>query len=332
MTHVAVMGAGSWGATLANLAAGNGHAVTLWSYRADEAALMQRLRVIPRQPGQRLADPIAVTHDRAACARADVIVMATPAQSLRDNLAALAPYASQQAALVIAAKGIERSSGLMMGEVASAILPHHRQAILSGPNFAEEIIRGLPAATVIASRDETLARDLCSLFHRPYFRPYASSDPIGAQLGGAVKNVLALACGIADGLRLGDNARAALITRGLAEMARLGQAMGADAQTFRGLAGLGDLVLSATSDKSRNLTYGKLFAAGQTPMAANGQALLAEGVHTAYALAPLCARAGLVFAAHMPISHAVVRALEKTAPVADIMTELMTRPLKNEGQ
>ena len=230
--------------------------------------------------------------------------------------------------LVICAKGIARPGNILLDAVVAAAAPGHPVAILSGPNFAAEVARGLPTAVTIASRDAALAQRLAGMLGSATFRPYLSADPIGVQLCGAVKNVIAIACGIVAGRQLGENARAALMTRGLAEMARLGRAMGALPETFAGLAGLGDLTLSATSPTSRNFRLG--LALGQGKSLADATAEIAgvvEGVATAEAVVALAARHGV----DMPISAAVAAIVEQGAEIGATIAELLARPFKPES-
>src|SRR5690606_24838180 len=259
--RVAVIGAGSWGTTLANLLAKKGHRVRLWAYEEDVAGAITATRENPRYlPGIPLHPGLAATHRlEEAVAEAEVVVSVTPSQHVRRVMAEAAPAIRPDALVVSASKGIEVSTLQTMAEVLEAVLPAplaERACCLSGPSFALEVAREQPTAVTVASRDEAAAREAQSLFQTEYFRVYTNRDVRGVELAGALKNVIALAAGMAAGLGLGHNALAALITRGLAEMTRLGRALGAEDSTFAGLAGMGDLILTCTGELSRNRTVG----------------------------------------------------------------------------
>ena len=257
----------------------------------------------------------------------DALLLTVPAQDLRHVAEMLAPHLGAKLPLVICAKGIARPDNLLLDEVLTLALPGRPVAILSGPNFAAEVARGLPTAATIASRDPALARQLADALGSAAFRPYVSTDPVGVQLGGAIKNVIAIACGIVAGRALGENGRAALMTRGLAEMARLGRAMGALPETFAGLAGLGDLTLSATSPTSRNFRLGFALGQGDTPEnARNGDSGVVEGIDTAQAVIQMAARHGV----EMPISAGVAAIVQGTAEIGVTIGELLSRPFKSE--
>lgn len=327
--RVAIAGGGAFGTALALLAAKAGHAVTLWTRSAAAAEAIRAADENKRHlPGIALPDGVAVSADTGAFADARLVLMAVPAQATRTLAAALAGRIAPDVRVIACAKGIERDSGSLQTEILSQLLPRARLAALSGPGFAEEIARGLPTAVTIAAADLRLAHDLCAALSVDGFRPYASDDPTGVQLGGAVKNVLAIAAGIVAGRGLGESARAALIARGLAEMMRLGAALGAQPKTFMGLSGLGDLVLTATSGRSRNLAFGMALGAGRPPaeLLRSGHPL-AEGAHTA-AIAAELARRHFVDA---PIIAAVAAVIEGTLGVADAIEGLVSRPLKAEN-
>jgi glycerol-3-phosphate dehydrogenase (NAD(P)+) len=251
-----------------------------------------------------------------------------PAQFLRGILTRLAPQLPAAMPLLLCAKGIETESLRTMSELAGEIVPKSPVAVLSGPSFAAEVARGLPTAVTIASRDADLARSFMAALGTDRFRPYLSRDPIGAEIGGAVKNVMAIACGVVEGRGLGDNARAALITRGLAEMVRLGEAMGAQAETFRGLSGLGDLVLTCTAGQSRNHALGLALGRGdslESALAAR-QPSVVEGVATAAAVARLASRLGI----EMPITSAVDGMLHRGIAIDAAIEALLNRPWRSE--
>jgi glycerol-3-phosphate dehydrogenase (NAD(P)+) len=327
--HISVLGAGAWGTALAVAAAAR-HPVRLWARDATQAALLQQQRENTRYlPGVALPAALQATASHAEAlahvqAPGSLLVLATPMAALRERLAAL------PAGLPVLwlAKGFEKESGALGHEVAAQLRPGVAAGVLSGPSFAQEVARGQPTALVAASTDAALCAQAVAALHGDALRIYTSDDPVGVEVGGAVKNVLAIATGIADGLGLGQNARAALVTRGLAEMSRLGVALGARADTFMGLSGLGDLVLTATGDLSRNRRVGLLLAQG-LPLA---QALaqlghVAEGVYSA---ATVLQRAQAL-AVDMPITRAVVAVLQGQASPAQALAGLMSRSARAEG-
>jgi len=327
---VAVIGAGAWGTALAMVAARAGAAVTLWARRPEVASEIAATHAnAGLLPGVVLDPAIVSTADLAQAAQAGAVLLAVPAQHLRGVAAALAPHLPAATPVVLCAKGIERGTLKLMTEVASEALPGRPLAVLSGPTFATEVARGLPAAVTLAAADRALAQRLIDTLGGPVFRPYLSDDPVGAEIGGAVKNVLAIACGIVIGRRLGDNARAALQTRGLAEILRLGEALGARRATLMGLSGLGDLTLTCTSTQSRNLTVGIALGEG-TPLAAilAGRRSVAEGVDSAAAVSDLAARRGV----EMPIVTAVDRILNRGADIDAVINALLARPFRAEGR
>ena len=329
MKRLAIIGGGAWGTGLAAAAARAGAAVTLWARDPDVVAAINRDHQNPPfLPGIQLDPRIAATGDAAvALTGADAALIVVPAQFLRGVLAQLAPLLSAGLPLLLCAKGIETGSGKTMTEVAGDITPAAPLAVLSGPSFAAEVARGLPTAVTIASRDATLAQAFVAALGSARFRPYSSHDPIGAEIGGAVKNVLAIACGIVEGKGLGDNARAALITRGLAEMVRLGIAKGAAAETFRGLSGLGDLVLTCTAVQSRNYALGAALGRGlRREEALAGRRAVVEGVASAAAVAGLAARLGV----EMPITAAVDGVLHRGIAIDMMIDSLLSRPPRAE--
>ncbi|HUN50498.1 MAG TPA: NAD(P)H-dependent glycerol-3-phosphate dehydrogenase [Candidatus Sulfotelmatobacter sp.] len=328
MDRVGIVGGGAWGTALATIAAAAG-ATMLWAHEADVVAAINHDHRNPAfLPGVDLDPAIRAVDDMAAVAACDVVLLVAPAQYLRTVAAALAPTLPAATPVVICAKGIEQQTGLLMSEVVAEILPDRPLALLSGPTFAAEVARGLPTAITLACADAELGRGLVQRLGRPTFRPYLSADVIGAEIGGAVKNVLAIACGIVAGRRLGDNARAALITRGLAEMLRLGRAKGALPETLMGLSGLGDLVLTCTGATSRNYSLGVALGEGRSLAAIQaGRRSVAEGVDTAPAVVQLAARLGV----EMPISAAVAAILHGGAGIDDAIAQLLARPFINEA-
>jgi glycerol-3-phosphate dehydrogenase (NAD(P)+) len=329
VTAVTVLGAGSWGTTLANLLACKGDQVRIWAYEAEVVDAINRSRENPLfLPGVALAASLRAEADLpAAVAGADVIVSVPPSHAARAVLRKVSASLAPGALVISATKGIETDTLALMSEVFRDCAPAVRFVALSGPSFAAEVCQGQPTAVVAASTDPGAAKEAQRVFATPAFRVYTGDDVIGVELAGALKNVIAIAAGILEGLGLGNNPRAALITRGLAEITRLGMAMGADPLTFAGLAGMGDLVLTTTGSLSRNRALGLALAAGQT-LAEYQQShrTVAEGVNTARAGAALGARHGV----ELPIVHQVCEVLFEGKPPRDGVAELMGRELKPE--
>ena len=334
MKTVAVIGAGAWGTALAQTLARAGLAPTLWAHEAATVEAIAKTRINAAfLKGVELDPAISATTDITQAVRdKDLIVWVTPAQHLRGTLAKAAAHLPAQAPLILATKGIETGSGLLMSEIAAELAPGRRLAVLSGPSFAREVATGKPTAVTLASEDAGLAAALAGACATPAFRVYSSDDPVGTQIGGAVKNVLAIACGIVEGKGLGDNARAALMTRGLAEMVRLGLAKGGKAETLMGLSGLGDLSLTCNNDQSRNMRFGIALGEGLTKDQALahpdlGLALAAvEGIDGAESVSDLAQRLDV----DMPICAAVDAILHHYASLDPIMAGLLARPLKEE--
>lgn len=326
VTHIGIVGGGAFGTALACLGRRAGRRITLWSRDPSVAAAIARDRGNPVYlPGFRLDAGIEGAPDLAALAACDAILLVCPAQAVRELAARLAGTAP----VVICAKGMEVSSGLLMPEVLAEVLPGRPLAMLSGPSFAEEVARGLPTAVSIATADAALGRTLAGALGAGAFRPYWTHDVLGVALGGAVKNVLAIAAGIVAGRGLGHNAAAALITRGFAEMARLGQAMGAELETLTGLSGLGDLVLTCHGPLSRNRALGEALGKG-TKLAdyMAGRRQVVEGAATAPAVLARAAR----YQIEMPICAAVDAILHRGADLDDAIRALLARPLRREGK
>jgi glycerol-3-phosphate dehydrogenase (NAD(P)+) len=320
---VAVIGAGAWGTALAGVAARAGRDVVLYARNPESAAEIAASRINARLPSVRLEAGVHVTDDMTLAARADIILIATPAQHLREAVAALAPHLASATPVIATAKGIERGSHKFMTEVIAEAAPDARPAILSGPSFAEDVARGLPTAVTLAAQDEALARELVQALGSSTFRPYHTTDVRGVEIGGAAKNVLAIAAGIVMGRKLGASAQAALTTRGFAELVRLGRACGARGETMAGLSGLGDLILTCSSPQSRNLTLGIALGRGQAP----SHEKLAEGEFTAPVLIELAASQNV----DMPVSNAVAAILRGAVTIDDAIESLLTRPFKAEG-
>ena len=326
---VGVVGAGAWGTALAMMLASDGSEVLLWAREPDLVAEINGSRTNALYlPGQALAPGIIAAGDLAALAACRALLLVVPAQFLGGVIAALPPAPpGTRRDLVLCAKGLS-SDGSTMAEVAARAAPDAGIAVLSGPTFAREVALGLPTAITLACGEgEPQWQRLSPAIARGTFRPYYSDDVIGAEVGGVVKNVLAIACGVVDGLGLGENARAALIARGYAEMLRFGTARGARAETLAGLCGLGDLVLTCASIASRNYALGKALGGGQSAAEAlSGKASVAEGAHSAPVLARLAEAEGVA----MPITAAVARLLAGAAPARAIVAELLARPLRAE--
>lgn len=325
---VGVIGAGAWGTALSQVCARAGREVVLWAREAEViAAIAARRQNSLFLPGIELDPAIRATGDLAHLSACDLILAVPPAQHMRAALTAFAPHARADAAIVLCAKGIEQGTLKLMTEVAAEVLPHHGIAVLSGPSFAGEVARGLPTAVTLACRDDACAEPIAAAIASPLFRPYSSNDLIGAEAGGAVKNVLAIACGIVEGRGLGRSAHAALITRGFAELTRLAVALGGQAETVAGLCGLGDLVLTCSSPQSRNMSVGLALGAGQTlSEALAGKLSVAEGVASAPAVAALARKLQV----DMPICQAVDHILSGAADVDTAIAALLSRPLKSE--
>jgi glycerol-3-phosphate dehydrogenase (NAD(P)+) len=325
-TRVAVLGAGSWGTTYAKVLADAGTPTVLWGRRPElVAAIRDRHENPDYLPGVRLPAELRVTADAAeALAGAQAVVLAVPSQTLRENLSRWAGAIGADALVVSLMKGVELGSDLLMSQVITEVaqVEPDRVVVVSGPNLAGEIAAGQPAATVVASTCHEAACWLQAASRTSYFRPYTNSDVVGCELGGAVKNVIALACGIADGMGFGENTRASLITRGLAETARLGEALGANPLTFAGLAGLGDLVATCTSKLSRNRSFGECLGRGEDVTAATARIQqTAEGVKSCRGILDLGHRHGI----DMPITEQVVAAVHEGLAPAQLVANLMRR-------
>ncbi|MEK9280538.1 NAD(P)-dependent glycerol-3-phosphate dehydrogenase [Bradyrhizobium sp. ISRA442] len=319
---VAVIGAGAWGTALATVAARAGRAVTLCARNAEHAARIASTRENPRLPGVRLAAELVVTSEIALAARADMLLIATPAQHLRGAVNMLASYLTKPTPVVACAKGIEHGTHKFMTDVIAEAAPFAQPAILSGPSFADDVARGLPTAVTLAAKDEALASSLVQALGSPTFRPYHSTDVRGVEIGGAAKNVLAIAVGIAVGRKLGASAQAALTTRGFAELARFGRALGARSETLTGLSGLGDLILTCSSLQSRNFALGLALGRGEQPPAGK----LAEGEFTAPVLIEIASSQNI----EMPVSEAVAAILSGRSTIDAAISGLLTRPFKAE--
>lgn len=325
---IGVIGAGAWGTALATLLAGRGHDTLIWALEPDCVTSINTQHVnrlyLPDVP---LDKTLKATSDLADLAGRDAILCVAPAQHTRTSLQKFAPYSRQGLPVILCSKGIEVGSLAMMTDVLSEELPDVIPAVLSGPSFAIDVAKGLPTAVTLACADDALCGDLAEMIKTPSFRPYISTDLVGAEIGGAVKNVLAIACGMALGLELGRSAHAALISRGFAEMTRLGIAMGAEASTLTGLCGLGDLVLTCSSQQSRNMSCGYALGQGvplETYLAE--RKTVAEGVASAPAIQALSERHEI----DMPICTSVADIVAGRSDPHTVVTRLLSRPLKAE--
>ncbi|OBQ63490.1 NAD(P)H-dependent glycerol-3-phosphate dehydrogenase [Mesorhizobium erdmanii] len=321
--RVTVLGGGAWGTALALAMLRAGHAVRLFARDPETVASIGRGENPRYLPGIAIAPGIEATSDiRAALAGADCVLAVTPAQSLRATLALAKNHMPSAIPLVLCAKGIERDTGALLSAIVEEILPQNPVAALSGPSFASDVAKGLPTAVVVAARDEVLAADLAARFSAENLRCYSSDDLIGVEIGGALKNVFAIAAGAVTGAGLGASAQAAMVTRGFVELRRIGAAFGARPETLMGLSGLGDLLLTCSSAQSRNFAYGLALGQGK-PLAGLP---LAEGVPTAAIAARIASERNI----DAPIITAVAAILDGTITIQQAVTALMTRPLKTE--
>jgi len=326
--QLAFIGGGAWGTALALTALRAGRDCSLWIREPEVARVAASERRTLFLPGHPLPEALLISSELATVlAQAELAVLVVPSQYLRTVARDIQSHLTEGAALLICSKGIEAESCALMHEVVEEELGGRPWAVLSGPSFAAEVAEGQPTAVTVAGKDAALVARAAATFASPIFRPYTSSDPVGVQVGGAVKNVLAIACGIASGCGFGSNARAALITRGLAEVMRLGLALGARQETLAGLAGLGDLTLTCSSEQSRNFSFGMALGKGLTAQQAQaGSKAVIEGAENARSVIGLANK----LAVEMPICQAVFEILYQDLPVLDAMHRLLTRPLKDE--
>ncbi|MFC5421332.1 NAD(P)H-dependent glycerol-3-phosphate dehydrogenase [Bosea eneae] len=323
---VGVAGAGAFGTALALAAARAGRRVVLWARDEETVASLRDQREAPRLPGAKLPPAIEPVSDSAALAQVEALILTVPTQALRAASTLLAPALPHGLPVISAAKGIEQGSGRFTTQIIAQVLPQAVPAVLSGPSFAADIARGLPTALTLACADAALAKALAEALNSQTLRIYHSNDPRGVEIGGAAKNVLAIAAGIAIGLGLGESARAALVARGFSELRRFGEAHGAQAETLMGLSGLGDVVLSCATAQSRNFAYGQALGEGRSPAEASG-GKLAEGAFTAPVLVEM-ARAQAI---DMPIAEAVSSIIAGTVGVREAVAELLARPVRAEN-
>jgi len=329
---IAVIGAGAWGTTLAGLLADKGHDTTLWVFEEDLAGRMVSSRVNDLYlPDYVLPETLRVTSNiKDAVAGCGIILMVAPSHVTRGVLESMKPHIGTDTSFITASKGIENNTLMTMEEVMKDVLPegyHGRISVLSGPSFAKEVCKRLPTAVTVASRSQDEARKMQEAFNTEHFRVYTNNDITGVELGGSVKNIMAIAAGCSDGLGFGHNTRAALITRGIAEMSRLGRAMGANPLTFSGLSGIGDLVLTCTGDLSRNRTVGlKLGQGMKLDAILADMRMVAEGVKTTKSVSGLAKKYGV----EMPITEQVYELLYEDAEPKQVVKKLMSRELKEE--
>lgn len=329
MAKISILGAGSWGSALAVLLHNNGNSVTLWSALEEEVTLLQEKREHPvKLPGVRLSEEIFITSDlKGSLDGADVAVLAVPSPFTRSTAAMMAPYVKNGQVIVNVAKGVEEHTLMTLSEIIEEEIPNARVCVLSGPSHAEEVGRGIPTTCVVSGKTRELAEYLQGIFMSPVFRVYTTPDILGVELGGALKNVIALAAGTADGLGYGDNTKAALITRGIAEIARLGTKMGARAETFYGLSGIGDLIVTCASVHSRNRKAGYLIGKGYTMEQAMEEVkMVVEGVYSAKAAKSLSEK----YQVEMPIINEVNKVLFEGKAAAEAVKDLMLRDKKVE--
>ena len=325
--RISVIGGGSWGIALASAAKRAGRDVTLWTRSQQDADRLDCQRESARLPGVTIDRGIAITADLSHAAQCDAILLAVPAQALREVALLLALVIAPDTPILACAKGIERGTRKFMTEVIAEAAPKAEPAILSGPSFVSDVVHGLPTAVTLAARDENTASALAHALGSAAFRPYHSTDLRGVEIGGAAKNVLAIAAGIVSGRGLGASAAAALTTRGFAELTRFGRALGAKPETLTGLSGLGDLILTCSTPQSRNFSLGLALGEGLSPLEAIAKTSLAEGVYTASVLNDMAREHDV----DMPIVAAIADVVEGQASVDEVIGRLLTRPFRAEG-
>ena len=328
MSDISIIGAGSWGTALAQVAAVEGHNVTLWTRDQQHAEkITAEHENTSYLPGIPLSSAITTTSNLEAALVSKILLMVTPAQTMRSILKTMESGIREEHALVLCSKGIEIGSEKLMSDIANEILPGTPVAILTGPNFAHEIASGKPAGSTLACADTKLAEILQNTIGSPYFRTYITTDIIGAQIAGALKNVIAIACGVAHGMEMGESARASLVTRGMAEIVRLGVAMGAKNETFLGLSGMGDMMLTCSSEKSRNFSLGTELGRGKSLNdILSKRKNVTEGIHTAQAAIELAKK----HAVDMPVCMAVHKCLNLGVTLDETIHDLLNRPLGYE--
>jgi glycerol-3-phosphate dehydrogenase (NAD(P)+) len=325
--RLSIIGAGSWGLALASAAQRAGRDVTIWTRSASAADALASTRESARLPGARIDDGITLTASLEDAARCDALLIVVPAQAVREVASALTPLITNGMPVIACAKGIERGTRKFMTEVIAEAAPNAAPAILSGPSFASDVMQGLPTAVTLAASDEKTGASLSRALGSSTFRPYHTTDLRGVEIGGAAKNVLAIAAGVVSGRGLGASAAAALTTRGFAELMRFGRALGARPETLTGLSGLGDLILSCSTAQSRNFSLGLALGRGLSPLAAIAESGLAEGVYTASVLNEMARAQGI----DMPVAAAISDVLAGEVTIDEAIERLMTRPFRAEA-
>ncbi|MBQ8318960.1 MAG: NAD(P)-dependent glycerol-3-phosphate dehydrogenase [Lachnospiraceae bacterium] len=331
MMNIGILGAGSWGIALTKLLSGNGHNVTVWSIDKDEIAMLNEHREhLTKLPGVIIGDNVSFTTDvEVACKDKKILVMVVPSPFIRSTAKTIAPHVNKEQIIVNVSKGIEESTLMTLTEVISDEIKDVEVAVLSGPSHAEEVGKGMPTTVVAGAKSRDIAELIQDTFMSDFFRVYTSPDVVGIELGGALKNVIALAAGIADGLGCGDNAKAAIITRGIVEISRLGCALGGQESTFAGLSGIGDLIVTCASKHSRNRNAGYLMGQGKTYKEAMEEVkMVVEGVYSAKAALELSKKMNI----EMPIVEMVNKILFEDLSAKEAMTMLLTRMKTSESQ
>lgn len=330
MAKINVIGSGGWGTAIAIMLAKSGHDITLWSYLKEESdALRQNKENKPFLPGVEIPDAVSFTSDISECGSADLIIIAVPSHAVRQTASSLSKYVAKGQLILNISKGLEEGTLCTLSEVLREELPDCEIAVMSGPSHAEEVSRGIPTTNVVAARTDKIANHIQDIIMNPTFRIYTNPDMLGVELGGSLKNVIALCAGVLDGLKLGDNTKAALMTRGIVEIARLGVAMGAKAETFNGLSGIGDLIVTCTSMHSRNRRAGILIGQGKTCAEATAEVkMVVEGIKTCKAAKELSDRLGV----EMPIVNEAYKVLFEGMPVSETIPNLMKRSKKHETE
>ncbi len=330
MAKINIIGSGGWGTAVAIMLAKNGHDVLLWSYLKEESEDLKKYRENkPFLPGITLPDNISFTSDISECCEADLIITATPSHAIRSTAKALAPYVKEGQLVLNISKGLEDKTYATLSQVLKEELPMCKIAVMSGPSHAEEVSRGIPTTNVVAAPTEVIANEIQDIMSGPAFRVYINTDMTGVELGGSLKNVIALSAGILDGMNLGDNTKAALMTRGIVEMSRLGVAMGAKPETFNGLSGIGDLIVTCTSMHSRNRRAGILIGQGMSCEEATKEVkMVVEGVKTCKAAKELADKLGV----EMPIVNETYKVLFENMKPQEAIPNLMARQKKHETE
>lgn len=331
MSKISIIGSGGWGTAIAVMLSKNGHDVTLWSYLKEESENLRKNKEnVPFLPGIKLPDNIQYTYRTEDCVDAELIITAVPSHAMRATAKALANTGLSDGSVILnISKGLEEKTYLTLSGVIKEELPDCNIAVMSGPSHAEEVSRGIPTTNVVAAADEKTANRIQDIMMNPNFRIYTNPDVLGVELGGSLKNVIALCAGILDGMGLGDNTKAALMTRGIVEISRLGTAMGASAETFNGLSGIGDLIVTCTSMHSRNRRAGILIGKGKTPKEAQEEVnMVVEGVKTCRAAYELSNKLGV----EMPIVNEAYGVLFEGKSPAEAVKNLMGREKKHESE